>query len=182
MTEHLDDRTYALLFGIRRSVRYHDRRRRFYEVWNAVTVASAVVGGSAAAGALVGQAAVGWLPAVLAAAVAALSAVDLAVGTARSADRHGDLARQFIALEQRFAHARNLGDAEHEDILRERLRIEASEPPVLQLLDAMCHYELLQALGDERTPPEVPWLRRKFANWLSQPDFVRGLRRPATAS
>lgn len=32
MTEAPDDRTYKLLFGIRRSVRYHMHRRRFYEL------------------------------------------------------------------------------------------------------------------------------------------------------
>ena len=55
-------------------------------------------------------------------------ALDLAIGTARCADLHGDLARRFIALEQRFAHERNPEAAEHEDLIRSRLEIEAGEP------------------------------------------------------
>lgn len=48
MTEHLNQQTYDLLFAIRRSVRYHLHRRRFYEVWNTITIAVASVGGSGA--------------------------------------------------------------------------------------------------------------------------------------
>ena len=52
MIENLDDRTYELLFAVRRSVRYHERRRRFYEAWNVATVAFGVLGGSVAATAI----------------------------------------------------------------------------------------------------------------------------------
>ncbi len=182
MTEHLDRRTYDLLFGVRRSVRYHDRRRRFYEMWNSATVAMGAIGGSAAVATVTAQLSPGWLPAIAAAAVAVASAVDLAVGTARRANHHGDLARQFIGLEQRFAHDRNLDDAEHEELTRERLRIEATEPPVLHLLNMLCHYELLRALGDERPRPPIPWMRAALANWLSQADYAAAVRkRPAIA-
>lgn len=179
MTDQLDDRTYDLLFGIQRSVRYHHRRRRFYEIWNTITVACAVLGGSSAATAfLAGPSAEwSWLPAAFAGIVALLGAVDLAVGTARQANLHGDLARQFISLEQRFAHGRNLDDVEHEDLVKARLSVEASEPPVLRLLDVMCHFELLRSKGDDPAQwPSISWLRCKFAHWLSQSDYAVSLR------
>ena len=169
MTENLDDRTYDLLFAVRRSVRYHERRRRFYEAWNTATVAGGVLGGSAAAVAFL--ASWGEWSAGIAAGVAALSAFDLAVGTARRADRHGDLMRQFIALERRFAHGVSLKDKEYREAVRERLAIESSEPPVLRLLDVLCHYEVLRSVGGD-PPPRMPWWRRKLANWLSQTDFA----------
>ncbi len=118
------------------------------------------------------------MPLVPSALVAILGAIDLAVGTGRRADRHGDLTRQFIALEQRFAHGRNLEDEEHEAAVRERLRIEASEPPVLRLLDVLCHYELLRSLGDKSPSPRIHWLRLWFANWWSQADYVNRLTQP----
>ena len=179
--KRLDRRTFDLLFGVRRSVRYHDRRRRFYEVWNSATIAMGAIGGSAAVATVTAQLSPGWLPAIAAAAVAVASAVDLAVGTARRANHHGDLARQFIGLEQRFAHGRSLDDAEHEELTRERLRIEATEPPVLHLLNALCHYELLRALGDGREPPAISWPRAVLANWFSQPDYAASLRREPAA-
>lgn len=173
MTSDLDDKTYELLFAVRRSVRYHDRRRRFYEIWNTITVASAVIGGSSAFATVMAGSPV--LAMVSSAAVAALAAFDLAVGTARHADRHGDLARQFIFLEQDFAHGRNLEDDEYEALTRKRLAIEASEPPVLRLLDAMCHFEVLRSLGDATRHPRVPWLRRAASQWLSQTNYALSL-------
>ncbi len=183
MTESLDDRTYDLLFGVRRSVRYHDRRRRFYEIWNCMTVAAATVGGSSAVAAFLSQPAWEWLPVAFSGAVAVLGAIDLSVGTGKRADQHGDLARQFIALEQKFAHGRDLEDAEREELTRERLRIEASEPPVLHLLNVLCHYELLRSLGDDRPRPAIPWLRLRLANWISQAAYAQsvGRHRPLSA-
>ena len=174
MTDHLDDRTYDLLFGIRRSVRYHNHRRRFYELWNATTVTIGVVGGSAAATAFLTKLPEGWgwLPGVFAGIVAISSALDLAVGTAKRADQHGDLARQFIGLEQRFAHGRDLEDTEHEELTKVRLQIEASEPTVLRLLDVMCHFELLRSLGDKEPRPFVPWWRRALVHHFSQTDYA----------
>lgn len=172
MTESLDDRTYELLFGIRRSVRYHDHRRRFYEIWNTVTVAVATIGGSAAVASFLAEVELDWIPAAVSALVAVAGVIDLSVGTARRADQHGSLARQFVILEREFAHGRSLEDTEHERLTGERLRIEATEPTVLRLLDVMCHYELLRSLGEERKLPRIPWHRRLAANWFSQTHYA----------
>ena len=174
--DQLDERTYDLLFAVQRSVRYHDRRRRFYEIWNSITIGTATVGGSSAVTAFLSQPNWAWVPAIFAGTVAVAGAIDLTVGTARCAGRHGDLARQFIALEMKFAHGRNLEDNEHEELVRERLHIEASEPTVLRLLDVMCHYDVLLSLGDKSRHPSIPWLRRKFANWISQADYAHRCR------
>ena len=173
MTSDLDDKTYELLFAVRRSVRYHDRRRRFYEIRNTSTVFSAVIGGSSAVTALMADSTVFSM--VSSAAVAVMAAFDLAVGTARRAGRHGNLARQFITLEQEFAHGRNLENDEYEALTRRRLAIEASEPPVLRLLDAMCHFEVLRSLGDATRHPRVPWVRRAASQWLSQTNYALSL-------
>lgn len=173
MTSDLNDKTYELLFAVRRSVRYHDRRRRFYEIWNTITVAVAVIGGSSAAATVVADSTT--VSVVLSALVAIVAALDLAVGTARRADRHGDFARQFIALEQAFAHGRDLEDDEYETLVRRRLAIEASEPPVLRLLDAMCHYEVLRSLGDAARHPRIPWVRRVMSQLFSQASYALSL-------
>ena len=170
---NLDDRTYKLLFAVRRSVRYHDRRRRFYEIWNTITVAGATIGGSSAVAAIMADSTA--VSAAFSAAVAVLGAIDLAVGTARCADRHGDLARQFISLERMFAHGRDLDDDEYPELVRRRLEIEASEPTTLRLLDAMCHYEILRSIGDAKRHPRVPWLRRAASQFFSQTDYALSL-------
>ena len=174
--EDLDNRTYDLLFAVRRSVRYHERRRRFFEIWNSITVGTAAVGGSSAVATILSTPTWEWLPIAFAGAVSALGVIDLVVSTARRAGQHGDLSRQFIALEQKFAHGRNLKDREHEELVRERLRIEASEPTILRLLDLMCHFEVLVSLGDKSQHPKIPWLRGKLAQWFSQTDYAQTLR------
>ena len=178
MTDRLDDRNYELLFGIRRSVRYHNHRRRFYELWNTATVTVAALGGSSAVASFVAglPPSWAWLPAALAGSVAVLGAVDLSVGTARRANQHAELAREFIGLEKSYAHGRDLDDDEFATVTRQRLEIEAREPPPLRLLDAMCHYELLTALGDDVAGhPRIPWFRRLLANWISQTGYARRL-------
>ena len=134
-----------------------------------------MLGGSSAVATFLADLAEGWswLPVCLAAAVAVLGTVDLAVGTLRCAYLHGDLARRFISLEQRFAHGRSLEDDEHEELTRARLGIEADEPPPLRLLDVMCHFELLRSLGDKTVHPDIPWPRRKLAYWMSQADYAQ---------
>ena len=183
-TEHLDERTYHLLFGIRRSVRYHQHRRRFYENWNALTVAAAAVLGTSAAGSLIGGLPddLKWIAASASGVVGILAALDLAVGTARRADQHGELARRFIHLEQTFAHDRSLDDEEFEAATNRRLEIEASEPSVLALLDAVCHYEILRSYGDRSEQPRIPRLNRLAMHWFSQDGFVRSLDPAGTPS
>jgi hypothetical protein len=177
MTDHLDDKTYDALFGIRRSVRYHSHRRRFYEVWNTMTVVMAVAGGSSATTAMFAELPVhlNVLPVVITALIALVAAIDLAVGTTRQANHHSDLARQFIALEQRFANSQNLEAPVLEEIIKDRLSIEATEPPSLRLLDASCHFEILRSLGDTQEHPSIPLWRRTLMHFFSQAGFARTL-------
>lgn len=176
-TDHLDDRTYALLFGVRRSVRYHHNRERFYRRWNTLTLVFVLLSSSAAVtaffAALPQQYA--WVPAGLAAFAALASAIDIAFATGQKALQHADLARRFIWLEKKFAKNRNLSDSEFEKLTIERLDIEAAEPPNLRLLDALCHFELLRALGDETVHPAIPLWRRIAAHIFSQGSYARSL-------
>ena len=176
MTEHLDDRTYDLLLGVRRSSRYHNRHRRFYELWSSVTIFVMTCGGfSAVAASLLDvPGSWNWLPTAIPAIIAAFGAMEVAVGTtARRANVHADLAQWFIALEKSFAHGLSLEDTEFAEITSDRLEIESSEPPSRVLLDTMCHLELLRALGESKEHPHIPWWRRFLANVVSQPSYVQ---------
>ena len=144
-----------LLFGVRRSIRYHSRRRGFYERFHAVVLFLAVVFGSATLGAFGGALGEGWplwiklSPAALA---TLLSAADLVIGSMRKAWQHADFARRFIELERRLTAGPVAPDeALVAEFTGERLAIEADEPPVLRVLDTLCHNELLRAMG---YPPE----------------------------
>jgi len=155
----LESRSHELLFGVRRSVRYHRRRARFFDMWGKWTNGLNIIFGSTAAAALVGSRAV--LGAIAAGLVAVVSTVDIIIGTSSVARDHTDLARRFIELEREMA----LAKAHSEDQLREftgkRLAIEADEPDIMGMLDVLCHNDLAKAEGQPRDHLyKVGWLKR----------------------
>lgn len=164
--EDLKSEQYQLLFGIRRSVRYHMRRSRFFDLFHSFTNAIGVIAGSSAVfSALQDHPHVAAISAAL---VAVASAIDLVVGTGAMARLHNDLAKKFIQLEKEII----LGGNPTEDNLRRfstcRLEIEAGEPPILRTLDRLCHNELLRAEGHPlETFVHVPWHQRQLAQFIS---------------
>lgn len=141
---------HDLLFGVRRSVRYHDRRVAFYERIHNVILLAALVLGSASIAAFAADFAQGWdqwLKLAPAALVSVLASIDLVVGTSAKARLHDRLKRDFINLETEMES--HWGDSEEQvaQWTSRRLRIEADEPPVLRMLDTLCHNELVHAMG-----------------------------------
>ena len=160
---------HDLLFGIRRSVRYHLRRRVFYEHLHAGVLFLALVFGSAtiaAFGAELGKDWPLWVKLLPAALTSVLSAADLVVGSSRKAWLHADLARRFFTLERDMERARDeIADALLVEMTDRRLAIEADEPPVLRGLDTLCHNELMRAMGYPREQEvRVGFWQRRFAN------------------
>ena len=160
------DPHWTLLWGVRRSIRYHRRRERWLDaVDRACAFAIAVFGASALASLLTGI-----NPALLtvaAAITAAAGALQLAFGPARQARLHSNLARDFVDLERAMARAgEDLPEHERREFEARRLEIESREPPVLRVLDAMCHDELATALGidDPKVRAQPRWYQRWLAN------------------
>ena len=94
------------------------------------------------------------------------------------ARKHNDLARQFISLEKKIITV-DKEKAEQKDIIKLtalRLTIEANEPPVYRVLDALCHNELCKALGyGENSFFKISGLQAALANWI---DFFPGKMAP----
>ncbi len=153
-----------LLFTIRKSIRYHNVRRQFFERLHNMTAALCVTFGTVTTFALLFNAGP-YLAASAAAVVTVVSALDLVLGTSAKVRLHHDLARRYIGLEKRIIgklHPNAL-DIRHWEA--ERLDIQADEPPVRQVLDAMIYNELLQAYGaDADQLIEVHWYQR----WMAQ--------------
>lgn len=148
------DRAADLLFGVRRSVRYHLHRRRWFDRVHRLIQTVTLAASSAAVAALLG--AWGWEAYAAAAAAGAVVA-----GPDRRAREHGDLAREFIGLEREMTLGR-CDPARLAEWTARRLEIEAAEPPVL---DAICHDELIRAGGyDAAHRSNVSWLQRALAD------------------
>ncbi|MGE0487357.1 MAG: hypothetical protein AB7Q81_24600 [Gammaproteobacteria bacterium] len=142
----LDDRLYELDFAIQRSIRYHSRRRAFFDRCSSLGDALAVVFSSATVASLLNQTATDLAP-WFAAVVTVVAALNLVVGSARMARTHHDLARRFIALEAEIAVVVEPDEANYRRWVAARLAIEAEEPPVLRVLDTICHNDVLRAMG-----------------------------------
>ena len=159
---------HELLFGIRRSIRYHCRRVQFFDRFHLVTNAFAVIFGSATIFAVLSAVGKGYAVGA-AAVVTVFSAVDLVVGTSKMARLHESLARRFIELEKKvisITEEQFSGD-NLKTLTAERLGIEADEPPVLRVLDSLCQNELLRAMGYGREEfLRVTWYQRMFAQFI----------------
>jgi len=143
-TSSLEEKWHDQLFGVRRSIRYHQRRRAFFDRLDQFgNMLSVVLGSTAIYGILESSSKTLALSAT--AAVTIFSAVNLVFGSVQKARTHAELARRFVVLEKRFL------DAPTPELLceitNERLSIEAEEPPVLRVLDCLCHNELMRAEG-----------------------------------
>ena len=162
-TIKVSDEWHGMLFDIRRSIRYHNRRRAFFDRLEQTSNMAALVFGSATIGGILGQTPYKIIALGAAALVIILSSVNLVAGSTRRARDHADFARRFIDLEKKMV----LSDPSNQclrNITTERLAIEAEEPPVLQVLNVLCHNEQMRAMG---YPPEqmakVGFLQRTFA-------------------
>jgi hypothetical protein len=168
MTENLKGSRVALLMDVRRSQRYHSRRRQFFDRWQFVNSASSALFGTAAIATLISQLDKHW--AVLsAAAVTVVSVLDLVVGTARMARLHEDFYRQFVALEKDLINVPedNFQEADWQRLTSKRLEIEANEPPIKRVLDSLCHNDLCRAMGCSSDQfVRVRWYQRLFAQFV----------------
>lgn len=171
-TEQILIERRRLLFGVRRSVRYHSRRRQFFDRYRLWTSALSIIFGSATIYLALSSLDPRYTVAA-AAVVTVLSGVDLVIGSARMARLHEDLYRQFINLEQKIISVSESEFTEQDlkHLSSERLTIEANEPPIKRVLDATCHNELLRALGydpvkDADQYAEIKWYQRAFAQFF----------------
>lgn len=152
----------AQLFAVRRSIRYHQRRRAFFDRLDQFGNMLAVVLGSTAIYGML-ETNSKTLALTATALVTVLSAVNLVFGSVQKARAHADFSRQFIALEKRF-----LDDPSPErlrEVIDARLSIEAEEPPILRVLDSICHNEQLRAEG---YPKEYFATIRYWQRWFAQ--------------
>ena len=182
---------YRVLFGARKSIRYHQRRRAFFEGMHAIAVALQVVAGSSAVAAVVSKSTA--LGASLAAAAAVLAALDLTFGVTRRATVHAGLAQQFAQLEREMVpheFDENIDAATAASFRQRRLEIEESEPPKLRVIDILCHNEL--AISTYRHDKLYPvglarrcighFLDIEVGDALQNPKDVEPLERPALAA
>lgn len=168
----LSDEQYGLLFDVRRSIRYHEYRRNFYQQLHKVTNLLTILMAGAVLVDLAKKGDVAfWLIGV--STIAALfSALDMVIGYANQANLHSQLRGRFADLEIAMVTGSNDENVWLE-YQRQRLLIEKDEPAIYMALDLLCRNELLIAEGfNQKTKPENffrlnAWhrLTRNFWRW-----------------
>jgi hypothetical protein len=163
-------RFQTLLFGVRRSIRYHNRRRRFFDGLNHWKTGLSLVFGSTAMVTILAKVDTA-IPLLASALVTVVSTIDLVIGTTAMARLHTELARRFIELERELTLLEEYTDDALGMSTAKRLTIEADEPPIMRVLDILCHNELILARGYDRNELfYVPWYKRLFAHLINLSD------------
>ncbi|EBS1537230.1 hypothetical protein ACNZ7H_000750 [Escherichia coli] len=145
METNLDHEWEGLLFDVRRSVRYHNRRRAWFDRLDQTTNVLSLIFGSTAIYGILSQANTN-LAVLSAAIVTVFSAINLVVASSQRARAHFDFARKFFELEQKMILVSNVSKESVQAITAERLSIEKDEPPVLRVLDSICYNEQILSM------------------------------------
>lgn len=155
-----------LLFSIRRSVRYHNRRRSFFDRWHHAMTVLSFIGGSGVFFTLLKE--LGDIyPLMLSAIIVVASAIDLIFNFTAKARAHHDYARKYFEIEKdMIRHGKDFDDNLIRDWTVRRLDIEAEEPPVLHVLNVICHNELCRALGKYDDIEHICYCQRILAQYI----------------
>lgn len=155
-----------LLFGVRRSIRYHNRRRRFFESLNAWLTILSILSGSVAVVGIISEFPITYV--LLAASfVTLLQILELVVRPVIAAREHSDLAQRFNWLERKFVSKGRLNASLLRELTVDRLEIEKDEPTKLLVLDMICHNELARSEGyGKRYYVGIPVVSRFLAHFF----------------
>lgn len=174
----MSNEQFGLLFDIRRSLRYHDRRRAFFERLHRVTNLFTILMAGSVLHELGRSGEPAWWLVAAAAVAAVLAAADMVVGFSAAAAAHRVLRSRFAELEIDIFSGGSDEDCWKAHRVK-RLGIERDEPPVYRALDLLCHNELAAADGWKRKEyPEhfstlTPW-QRFTCHFLMWPDLGPG--------
>lgn len=137
----LDERLRALDFAIEKSMRYHQRRRGFYETAHKAVMFGVILTGSSA---------LAGFPVWTGAAAAVLGALDLTLGLSHKARDHEIIFRRFTDLAKNLRGTATPTEDDWRGWCAKRVEIESDEPPVYWALEADCHNEVARAWGRDK--------------------------------
>jgi hypothetical protein len=155
-----EERLDRLSYAVDKSLRYHQRRRGFFDATHSFVMFGVLICGSAAfAGA--------W-PAFAGAVAAILGALDLVFQFSHKARDHQLLFQRFSNLNVDLRTLKSTDIIGLENAEKQRLKIEADEPPVYWALDADCDNEVCVAWGRDKTAGvvELTKLQRMLMNFF----------------
>ncbi|MFK5892848.1 MAG: hypothetical protein QM504_06480 [Pseudomonadota bacterium] len=164
------DNVNNLLWGIQRSIFYHDRRRAF--LYNMLFIYPALALSACVTGFILAGLYDKVVLSLVIYLVIFITANIKTIFSYKLVRQHNDLYSLFIELEKKIYATPNPSKKDISNWTCERLDIESKEPPVLKVLDIMCHNELLRARGyDVNMQVKISRLQRLFANFFDFKEY-----------
>ena len=162
--DKLEDDLFKLQFNLGRSIRYHSRRRKFFDFWDKFTTFCSLVFSSTATYGVLSTN--GKITLISGAFVTIFSSLSLVIGFSNKARDHFDFVKQYSLLE-RMSIKEGLSEKLLKQITDEKLSIESTEPPVLRVLNEMCWNEEAKAQGIKPEKwREIKWYQRLFSSFF----------------
>jgi hypothetical protein len=163
-----NERYHNLEYDSAVAMRYHGRRKEFFDALSRLDPALSVLfGGTAFAAVIKGYETVGAYAALL---VAATSAVNLAFGLGERGRRHEGLFQRWGALRAKLAALAENDDVALRSLEVVRAEIDAESPWQLKVLSVLCENEE-KAVRRDGSLYHVGTVQRTFANWFTLPGW-----------
>ncbi len=159
-----EEERYGISCDLRRSIRYHRARERFFEGWtNSLSFVSLLAGFSVVVSLLAD--APDWMTLSAGGCVALAQAAGQMFRPSSKMRDHAVFAGEFTNLERGLAVRGEVSDEDLRALRSEILAIEAREPPIKRYLDLICHNQVAVALGSDDLERLNFW-QRMFAQYL----------------
>lgn len=164
---------HEVSYRLRLSIRYHQRRTRFFDLWDKWIKALVVLASTSAFATLTIEAAGTSIAKWTSAVIAAMSALSLVFAFSEKARIHANLTRRYSELEAELAAMRASRKGSLADIDRRIRLIEADEPPSLGALVVLCQNEIALQEGHENSITSLRWYQRVLAHFVDLPAPTR---------
>ena len=160
-----------LRFDVDVSIRYHNRRRAFFDNLHKVTTFIGILGGSAGAVSFVAAIGQWWnygleLGLGFALVVAFVNALDLTVGFSERARTHDALYKKFVSHDAKIETAGEISEEQTRQLQSQRLLIEHDEPPIYNALYAQCQNEAARVWRSPTPRLIISFRQRVLAQWV----------------
>ena len=164
-SDYLWNKRHSILYRIELSILYHQKRERFFDVWEKSAKAVAIIGGSAALANLAGSVGIK----AIAALITVTSTIALVFGLSDRSKRHAELARNFRQLEAEIIQCgeREFSESDINTWESKERELETAEPPALSDLVKLCQNEIAIASGHTEMVVPIPMGRRLLAHFIS---------------
>lgn len=161
-----------LLFQVDCSIRYHSKRRRFFENVQQWALFVGFMFATGAVANLMDKIGSEWASVSLSLVGAAFVGVAIVSRAGAKANDHNDLKRRFIRLQQDMERGRGRATGDQvTEWTAERLAIEADEPPVNKVVHAVSYNDLVRSKwpGEIENPRFVviKW-RHRLLGWATR--------------